>query len=36
VDDFIMWKIATRSLAELRPTIVAMIEHGDRATGNHR
>jgi uncharacterized protein with HEPN domain len=29
VDDFIMWKIATRSLAELRPTIVAMIEHGD-------
>jgi uncharacterized protein with HEPN domain len=25
VDDFIMWKIATRSLPELRPVIVAMI-----------
>ena len=26
VDDVILWKIATRSLPELRPTIVSMIE----------
>jgi uncharacterized protein with HEPN domain len=26
IDDFIMWKIATRSLPLLRPVIVAMIE----------
>jgi uncharacterized protein with HEPN domain len=26
VDDLIMWKIATQSLPELRPTIVAMID----------
>ena len=26
IDDFIMWKIATRSWPELRPVIVAMIE----------
>ena len=26
VDDLIMWKIATQSLPQLRPTIVAMIE----------
>jgi uncharacterized protein with HEPN domain len=25
VDDFIMWKIATRSLPQLRPVVVAMI-----------
>lgn len=25
VDDFIMWKIATRSLPELRPIVIAMI-----------
>jgi uncharacterized protein with HEPN domain len=26
IDDLIMWKIATRSLPELRPTIVTMID----------
>lgn len=26
IDDLIMWKIATRSLPELRPIIIAMIE----------
>jgi len=26
VDDLIMWKIATQSLPQLRPTIAAMIE----------
>jgi uncharacterized protein with HEPN domain len=26
VDDLIMWKIATQSLPQLRPSIVAMIE----------
>jgi uncharacterized protein with HEPN domain len=26
IDDLIMWKIATRSLPQLRPTIIAMID----------
>jgi uncharacterized protein with HEPN domain len=29
VDDLIMWKIATRSLPELRPAIVAMLQRSD-------
>ena|SRR6266705_4645954 len=30
VDDLIMWKIATRSLPDLRRVVVAMIERSDR------
>jgi uncharacterized protein with HEPN domain len=30
VDDLIMWKIATRSLPELRPTIVAAIKRAEQ------
>jgi uncharacterized protein with HEPN domain len=30
VDDHIMWKIATRSLPDLRPALVAMIEEAEQ------
>ena len=30
VDDHIMWKIATRSLPDLRPAVVAMIEEAEQ------
>ena len=30
IDDLIMWKIATRSLPELRPTIIAAIKRAEQ------